>query len=324
MSAIQSPTAELKIRHEFNAPKELVFNAFSNAEALNEWWGPVETKNSVISLDFRPGGIFHYKMEAGGRVNYGRFVFGKIQPHDLLEFTVAFTDAQANVIKAPFDLELPKEIFYRLVFAEENGKTTINLTGRPVNASVEEEEVFTSINADMQKGFGATFGQLEQYITAQFKLRAELKTSTMASTTTYLNFPGNTEEAFNFYKSVFGTEFRGKGLQRFGDIPPGTDHPPVPDTIKKMILHVELPITGGHILMATDAPAEMGFTLTPGNNMHICVQPETKAETKKLFEALSKGGNVTMPLADMFFGSYFGSFTDKYGINWMFNCIEQG
>jgi PhnB protein len=145
----------------------------------------------------------------------------------------------------------------------------------------------------------------------------------MSTTTTYLNFPGNTEEAFNFYKSVFGTEFRGNGMQRFGDIPPEAGHPPVSDEVKKMILHVELPIVGGHILMATDAPKEMGFTLVEGNNMHICVQPETKAETKKLFEALSKGGTVTMPLADMFFGSYFGSFTDKYGINWMFNCIEQ-
>src|ERR1044072_9113227 len=96
---------------EFEAPKELVFNAFSSAEALNAWWGPVETRNSVIKLDFTPGGIFHFKMESpDGGVSYGRFLFGNIQPYDLLEFTNAFADEQARVVKAPFDIPLPLEI----------------------------------------------------------------------------------------------------------------------------------------------------------------------------------------------------------------------
>jgi PhnB protein len=80
-----------------------------------------------------------------------------------------------------------------------------------------------------------------------------------------------------------------------------------------------MPITGGHILMATDAPKEMGFTVTPGNNMHISLEPETREEAKRLFDELSAGGKVSMPLQDMFWGAYFGSFTDKYGINWMVN-----
>ena len=86
-----------------------------------------------------------------------------------------------------------------------------------------------------------------------------------------------------------------------------------------MVLHVELPIIGGHILMGTDAPKEMGFTLKQGNNMHICLEPETREEADRLFNELSVGGNITMPMADMFFGSYFGEFSDKYGINWMIN-----
>ena len=86
-----------------------------------------------------------------------------------------------------------------------------------------------------------------------------------------------------------------------------------------MVLHVELPLLGGHILMGTDAPKEMGFTLAKGNNMHICIEPETREEAKRLFDELSEGGNITMPLADMFFGAYFGEFSDKYGINWMIN-----
>ncbi len=155
---------EFTIAYEFNAPKELVFNAFANAEALNEWWGPVETKNSVIHLDFKMGGIFHYKMESKGRTNYGRFLFGKIEPYDYLEFANSFSDEHANVIKAPFDIPLPLEIFYRLTFSESKGKTTINMAGQPVHANEEEQKGFMSINASMQQGFGATFNQLAVYL----------------------------------------------------------------------------------------------------------------------------------------------------------------
>ena len=125
----------------------------------------------------------------------------------------------------------------------------------------------------------------------------------MASVSTYLNFPRNTEEAFNFYKTVFGTEFVEK-INRFGDIPP----------------HVMLPTIGGHMLMGTDAPESMGFTVNKGNNMYIMLQPDTKEETKKLFAALSAGGKVGMELADMFWGDYYGDCTDKFGVQWMFNC----
>jgi uncharacterized protein YndB with AHSA1/START domain len=150
--------------YEFNAPQALVFNAFSSAEALNEWWGPVETENSVIQLDFKPGGIFHYKMDYKGNITYGRFLFGQIKPYDLLEFANAFADEQANIVPAPFDVQLPREIFYRLLFSEKNGKTTITMTGEPVNGTIEEEEGFYSINASMKEGFGATFDQLAVYL----------------------------------------------------------------------------------------------------------------------------------------------------------------
>jgi uncharacterized protein YndB with AHSA1/START domain len=155
---------EFTIVHEFNAPKKLVFNAFSKEDALAEWWGPVECKNNVLKLNFKTGGIFHYKMEKNGKVNYGRFIFGKIEPHDLLEFTNAFADEHANILRAPFDIQLPLEIFYRLRFAENNGKTTITMTGRPVKASKEEQENFRAINPSMHQGFGATFNQLAVYL----------------------------------------------------------------------------------------------------------------------------------------------------------------
>lgn len=141
----------------------------------------------------------------------------------------------------------------------------------------------------------------------------------MASTSTYLNFSRNTEEAFNFYKSVFGTEFFGKAM-RFGDIPPMEGMPPIADEDKNLIMHIELPVVGGHMLMGTDSPESFGFNVTFGNNIHINLQPDTREETARLFAALSEDGKVSMPLQDMFWGDYFGSCTDKFGVQWMFNC----
>ncbi len=146
----------------------------------------------------------------------------------------------------------------------------------------------------------------------------------MASVSTYLNFVRNTEEAFNFYKSVFGGEFFGNGIMRFGDIPASPEMPPTPEADKNLVMHVELRILGGaHSLMGTDAPESMGFKLNFGNNVHINLQPDTRKETKQLFDKLSAGGTVSMELADMFWGDYFGSCTDKFGVNWMFNCSEK-
>jgi PhnB protein len=144
----------------------------------------------------------------------------------------------------------------------------------------------------------------------------------MAKVSTYLNFHRNTEEAFLFYKSVFGGEFVG-GISRFSDIPPSKDMPSLRESDKNLVMHVVLPILGGHMLMGTDAPESMGFTLTFGNNVYINLEPDTREETKRLFNALSTGGNVEMELQDMFWGDYYGSLKDKYDVRWMFNCAEK-
>jgi PhnB protein len=145
----------------------------------------------------------------------------------------------------------------------------------------------------------------------------------MARVSTYLNFKRNTEEAFTFYKSVFGGEFTGPGIARFGDMPPAEGMPPLAEEDKNLVMHIELQILGGHMLMGTDAPESCGFQVNFGNNVHINLEPDTREETKKLFSALSAGGKVTMELQDMFWGAYFGSCTDKYGVHWMFNCPEK-
>ena len=144
----------------------------------------------------------------------------------------------------------------------------------------------------------------------------------MARVTTYLNFAGNTEEAFFFYKSVFKTEFA-TPVMRFSDGPPCPGQPPLSPDHAKMIMHVTLPILGGHVLMGTDSPESMGFKLNQGNNVYINLEPDTRAETDRLFAALREGGIVEMALQEMFWGSYWGTLTDRFGIHWMFNCAAK-
>jgi PhnB protein len=145
----------------------------------------------------------------------------------------------------------------------------------------------------------------------------------MASVSTYLNFRGNTEEVFNYYKTIFGGEFLGNGIMRFSDMPACPDQPPLTEETKNMVMHVELRLLDSHTLMGTDASESMGFKVNFGNNSYINLQPDTRDETKKLFDELSAGGTVTMDLQDMFWGDYYGSCTDKYGVQWMFNCSEK-
>ena len=141
----------------------------------------------------------------------------------------------------------------------------------------------------------------------------------MASVSTYLNFQRSTEEAFNFYKRVFGTEFVGT-VARFGEIPPTPGQPPVRDEDRDLIMHISLPILAGHVIMGTDAPESMGFKLNQGNSVYINLEPDTRAETDRLFHALADGGTVEMALAEQFWGDYFGSLRDRFGTQWMFNC----
>jgi PhnB protein len=136
----------------------------------------------------------------------------------------------------------------------------------------------------------------------------------MATLNPYLNFAGNTEEAFTFYRSVFGGEFT--TLQRFKDTPEAGR---VPEKEKDMLMHVSLPVGKGNSLMATDALDSMGHKLIVGNNIQLSLEAESKDEAEKLFKGLSAGGKVTMPLKDTFWGAYFGMLVDRFGIQWLVN-----
>ena len=110
---------------------------------------------------------------------------------------------------------------------------------------------------------------------------------------------------------------------RMGEAPSAPGQPPMAEEDKNLVMHVELRILNCHALMGTDAPESMGFKVNFGNNSYINLQPDTRKETKELFDKLSAGGKFGMELQDMFWGDYFGSLTDKFGVQWMFNCNEK-
>ena len=140
----------------------------------------------------------------------------------------------------------------------------------------------------------------------------------MPSLDPYLSFNGNTEEVFNFYKSVFGGEFA--SLERFKNTP-GADRMAEEDRNK--IMHIALPVGKGNQLMASDVLESMGRQLTVGNNFSISINADSKEEADRLFNGLSAGGKVVLEMQKTFWGSYFGMFSDKFGIQWMVSYNEQ-
>lgn len=138
----------------------------------------------------------------------------------------------------------------------------------------------------------------------------------MTRVATYLNFPGTSEEAFNFYASVFGTTIEGPIL-RFGDV---DGMPPLSDDDKQKVMHIELPIIDGHMLMATDVLASMGRSIQIGNNTTINLMLDTRAEADNLFALLSTDSTEFAPMMEMPWGQYWGTALDRFGIRWMFTA----
>lgn len=305
---VDKVSKQILVDRSFAAPADLVWAAWTEAEILDRWWAPKPYQNQTQSMRFEEGGQWHYAMIGPeGEKHYCLFNYEKIDPQVMYSGHDSFCDEQAVPNK-----DFPS-MHWTNSFEAKGDETIVHIRIQLKDLSDLEK----ILEMGFKEGFGMGLGNLDEYIAAQFYLRADKKPGNETRVTTYLNFPGNTEEAMTFYRSVFRSEFV-KGIQRFRDIPAGPDSPPVMPEIKDMVLHVELPIMQGkHILMATDAPKEMGFTLTSGNNMHINLEPETRTETERIFAELAEGGTITMPLQDMFFGAYYGSITDRYGINWM-------
>lgn len=142
----------------------------------------------------------------------------------------------------------------------------------------------------------------------------------MAQVSIYLNFMGNAEEAFNFYKKVFNSEFD-MPIARIGDMPAPEGAPQLPEAELKKVMHVSLPIIGGTRIMANDMLESMGHKLVVGNNTTINLELDSREEADRLYGLLSEGSTECMPMSEQFWG-YWGVCLDKFGIRWMFNVMN--
>ena len=143
----------------------------------------------------------------------------------------------------------------------------------------------------------------------------------MAATNIYLTFDGNCREAFEFYKSIIGGEFEFSGT--FEEMPPQDGMPPMSEEMKKRIMHISLPLSQGTRLMGSDNFPGMSPPLKRGNDYSIMLSAGSKHEADRFFSGLSQGGEVEMEMQDTFWGSYFGSLCDKYGIRWMISFSQE-
>lgn len=306
---VEKSTNKIKVDRSFDAPLDLVWAAWTEADILDQWWAPKPYRTETKSLNFKVGGQWLYAMiSPEGEKHWCLFDYHKIEHEKCFAGMDAFCDEEAKIA------DTKPRCFWENTFTKKGETTLVNIDIHFDTL----EDLEQIIEMGFKEGFTMGLNNLDQYIQSQFYLRKQKKPNNLPRVSTYINMPGNTEQAFNFYKKVFRTEFV-QGIQRFAEAPTAQGQAPMDDSLKNMVLHVELPLIGGHLLMGTDAPKEMGFTVVPGNNMHINLEPDTREEADRLFNELSEGGKIEMPIQDMFWGAYFGSFTDKFGINWMVN-----
>jgi uncharacterized protein YndB with AHSA1/START domain len=159
---------ELVITRVFNAPRDKVWKAWTDAASLEKWWGPKGSALRVIKLDFKPGGMFHYAMEfQPGHPIYGRFIYREIAAPERLVYVSAFSDKNGGITRAPFPQirdTWPLEILNTLTLTEAGAKTTLTLRGGPIDPTEAEAKTYAGMFDSMRQGFGGTFDQLDTYL----------------------------------------------------------------------------------------------------------------------------------------------------------------
>jgi uncharacterized protein YndB with AHSA1/START domain len=158
-------STEIEFTHTFHAPREVVFNAFTKSEHLENWWGPKGWAFDVSKFDFRPGGVFHYSQKSpDGNVMWVKFVYHEIIAPVKIVYTSFFSDEEGNIVRAPFDANWPLETLNTMTFTQDEGKTALTMIMTPVSPTEEEIKTFEASQEMVQNGFTGTFDQLAEYL----------------------------------------------------------------------------------------------------------------------------------------------------------------
>jgi uncharacterized glyoxalase superfamily protein PhnB/uncharacterized protein YndB with AHSA1/START domain len=309
--------SELVISRVFNAPREQVWKAWTDPEFIKSWWGPKGFTSPVCIVNFRLGGDYLFCMRSSEGQNFwSRGTYLEVAKPEKLVMTDSFSDEHGNIVPAAdygMQGDWPLELMVSVTFEDYDGKTRFVLRhhGLPEGEMVNMTE--TGWNESLDKLDQVLF----QFQNENFNSSAGGSETATLTVNPYLNFPGNTEEAFNFYKTVFGGEFQ--MLTRFRDTPDGANFQP---DIQNKIMHIALPIGKGNVLMATDAIESLEHKHTAGNNFYLTLSATSRNEADSLFCKLSLDGKIEMAMNTTFWGSYVGMCKDKFDIQWMISFDE--
>jgi uncharacterized protein YndB with AHSA1/START domain len=158
-------STQIKVTHNFNAPRELVFKAFTESEHLKNWWGPKGWTFEVSKSDFSPGGVFHYSQKpADGNLMWVKFVYSEINAPEKIVYSSFFSDEEGNTVRAPFHENWPMETLNTITFNEDQGETTLTMIVVPVSPNEEEAKTFEDSKEMAQEGYSGTLNQLDEYL----------------------------------------------------------------------------------------------------------------------------------------------------------------
>jgi len=294
---------EVVVSHTFDAPLNKVWDTWTNADKIKQWWGPKQFTAPSISIDFKEGGDFLYCMRnEEGQDFWSKGTFREIAEHQHIIGTDSFSDEKGNIVPASYygmNADWPLEMQWDVSFLEEDGKTT--LTIRHATAGFSQDDL-----KNMKLGWQESLDKLAA--TIENKLPEVGETDTILNV--YLFFTGNCKEAMEYYQKVFGGKL---DLQTYEEIP-GSDEMKTPENMDK-IIHANL--SGGLIDL-------MGSDVTSTNKLgtgkvDLALTGHDEVKLRKVFDYLAKGGKVKTKLTKEFWGDTFGTLTDRYDVDWMIN-----
>jgi predicted 3-demethylubiquinone-9 3-methyltransferase (glyoxalase superfamily)/uncharacterized protein YndB with AHSA1/START domain len=296
-SPAASAAREFTISRTFDAPRDLVWKAWTEAERMAQWWGPKGAAIRVMKLDLRPGGIFHYAMQyQPGRDVFGRMAYREIAAPERLVFVTSFSDAQGGITRAPFPQigeTWPLEVLNTVTLTERDGKTTVSVRGEPINATGEELATFMRMFDSMRQGFGGTFDKLAAYLAQGRDAKQGMKGQAMAKNTICLWYDKDAEAAARFYAETFPDSSVGAVHRAPSDYPSGK---------KGDVLTVQFTVAGIPCLGLNGGPA-----FKHNEAFSFQVATDDQQETDRYWNAIVGNGGQE---------SACGWCKDKWGISW--------
>jgi PhnB protein len=282
---------EIVLSRVFNAPRHLVFDAWTKPEHMKHWYGCSFATLRACEIDLRPGGAYRFVMQANGADHTMRGIYREIARPDRLVYTEGYvTEGFAS-----------NEALVTVTFVERDGKTT--LTSTILHGSIEDRDAH--LKSGMEHGAAETLDRLEEHLPTMER--------TMQSNA-YLMFNGQCEAAFKFYEKVLGGKI--EAMIPHEGSPAATS---VPADWAKKIMHARLSVGGKVFLMASDAPPQYS---EPMKGFQVNISIDDPAEADRVFNALAEGGTVRMPIQKTFWAIRFGMLTDRFGTPWMVNCEQ--